>query len=355
MTIIDLRSDTVTRPTPEMMEAIAKAELGDDVWGDDPTVIRLQEIAADRLGKEEAIFVPSGTMGNLIAALAHCDRGDELIMGDKSHTFRWEVGGVAAVGGIQPYTLPNNPDGTIALDAIESAIRPDNVHFPRSRAIFLENTHNNCGGVAIPVRYFADVRKLADRTGLMVHLDGARLFNACAALDTPVRDFTQYADSVSVCLSKGLCAPAGSVLAGKKEFIHKAHKARKMLGGGMRQVGILAAAGIVALEKMTGRLNEDHENARKLSTGLKRIGGVEVPGMAMDPHACLTNMVFFKLSDQVPMTPLELIDRLDREYQIKIGLVAGRQLRMVVHYWVDALSIDRVLEAFGEIFSGVVH
>ena len=180
MNEIDLRSDTVTHPTPEMMAAISQAELGDDVWGDDPTVIRLQELAAQKLAKPAALFVPSGTMGNLIVALTHCNRGEELILGDKSHTFRWEAGGIAVVGGIHPYTLPNRADGTIALSDIESAIRPENVHFPRSRAIFLENTHNNCGGVAIPSAYFAEVRQLADRHELKFHLDGARLFNAAA-------------------------------------------------------------------------------------------------------------------------------------------------------------------------------
>jgi threonine aldolase len=349
MSVIDLRSDTVTRPTPEMMQAIAEAELGDDVWGDDPTVICLQELAAQRLGTEAALFVPSGTMGNLIAALAHCNRGDELILGDKSHTFRWEAGGVAVVGGIHPYLLPNRSDGTIALDDIEAAIRTENVHFPRSRAIFLENTHNNCGGVAIPVDYFAEVRKIADRHGLMLHLDGARLFNAVAALDQPVQEFTQYADSVMVCLSKGLCAPVGSLLAGKKDFIYQARKARKLLGGGMRQVGLLAAAGIVALEKMASRLKDDHARARTLAQGLQQIPGLEVPGMEIDPQATLTNMVFFKLGDQIPMSPQELIERLDRDYQIKIGQVAGRQMRLVTHYWIDDLAIERALSAFSEL------
>ncbi len=353
MHTIDLRSDTVTQPTPEMMEAIANAKLGDDVWGDDPTAIRLQELAAEILGKEDALFVPSGTMGNLIAALVHCNRGDELILGDKSHTFRWEAGGIAAVGGIHPYLLPNRPDGTIKLEDIQSAIRPDNVHFPRSQAIFLENTHNNCGGVAIPADYFAEVHNIAVRSGLALHLDGARLFHAVTALKTPVQEFTRYADSVTVCLSKGLCAPAGSVLAGSKEFIKQARRARKLLGGGMRQVGILAAAGIVALEKMTGRLQEDHEHAARLARGLTDIPGLEVPGMVMDPQSVLTNMVFFRLADGIPLTPQKLIERLDLDYGIKIGHVSGRQLRMVTHYWVTADDIERVLQAFHTIMGEV--
>jgi threonine aldolase len=351
MDVVDLRSDTVTRPTTEMMEAISKAELGDDVWGDDPTVIQLQETAALLLGKEAALFLPSGTMGNLIAALIHCNRGDELILGDKSHTFRWEAGGVSAVGGIHPYLLANRSDGTISLDDIEVAIRTENVHFPRTRAIFLENTHNNCGGIAIPTSYFSEVRKIADRHGLVIHLDGARLFNAAAALNEPVLAFTQFADSVMVCLSKGLCAPVGSLLAGDMEFINKARRARKLLGGGMRQVGILAAAGIIALEKMTTRLNEDHENARRLADGLKNIPEIEVPGMPIDSQACLTNMVFFKLSEHCYLTSQTLIERLDHDYKIKIGQVSGRQMRLVVHYWVDSRAVDRVLTAFYELFN----
>jgi threonine aldolase len=346
MEIIDYRSDTVTRPTAVMMDAIAHAELGDDVWGDDPTVNRLQEIAAEKLGKEASLFVPSGTMGNLAAALAHCNRGDELILGDKSHTFRWEAGNVAAVGGIHPCQLRNQPDGTLALDAIEAAVRGDNVHFPRSRAIFLENTHNNCGGIAIPAEYFASVRKVADQHGLVVHLDGARLFNAAVALDCPVKEFTKNTDSVTICLSKGLCAPVGSVLAGTKEFIYHARRARKMLGGGMRQAGILAAAGIVALEQMVDRLKEDHANAENLSHGLSTIPGLEVPGMEIDPDVRLTNMVFFKLGDRVQMSPQALVDTLDHQFQIKIGFVSGRLFRMVTHYWISSDNIERTLVAF---------
>lgn len=343
---IDLRSDTVTRPTPAMWEAMMHAELGDDVWGDDPTVNRLQEVAAEKLNKEAALFMPSGTMANLTAAMSHCQRGDELIMGDKSHTFRWEAGGVAVAGGIQPHLLPNNPDGTLDLDAIRGAIRADNIHFPRSHAIFLENTHNNCGGVAIPPEYFASVREIADQNGLMVHLDGARIFNACAALKRPVTDFTQYADSVMFCLSKGLCAPVGSILAGSRDFIYRAKRTRKLLGGGMRQVGILAAAGLIALEQMVDRLVEDHTIARTIEAELTKLPGLQVPGMSMDPNAVRTNMVFFRLLDEVPIEAGDFIARLEQEFGVQIGCVAGRLFRLVTHYWVKAEDVSMISSAF---------
>lgn len=338
MNSIDLRSDTVSWPTPAMREAMANAEVGDDVWGDDPTVNRLQAIAAERVGKEAALFVPSGTMGNLAAALAHCGRGDELILGDQSHTFRYEAGGVAVLGGIHPHPLPNQPDGTLRLADIEGAVRADNPHFPRSRVIFLENTHNICGGRAISPGYFAAVRELADRHGLLVHLDGARVFNAAAALDCPVTDITRHVDSVTFCLSKGLCAPVGSLLCGPADFIYHARRARKLLGGGMRQAGILAAAGIVALEQMVDRLVEDHANARRLAQGLSRIPGIEI-----DPSTVESNLVFFSLSQEVALDPAVLVGRLDREHNIKIGGRGGRQFRAVTHYWITSQMIDTVL------------
>jgi threonine aldolase len=351
MKTIDLRSDTVTKPTPEMYRAMVDAELGDDVWGDDPTVNRLQNFAAEMLGKEVALFVPSGTMGNLAAALAHCGRGDELILGDKSHTFRWEAGGIAVVGGIHPYQLQNKSDGTIALEDIESAIRSDNVHFPRSRAIFLENTHNNCGGVAISPAYFKEVRRIADQHGLVLHLDGARLFNAAVALGCQIQEFTQFADSVTVCLSKGLCAPAGSLLAGNQDFIYRAKRARKLLGGGMRQAGLLAAAGLVALDQMIDRLAQDHENARYLSQGLSQIPFLEVTGLEQTPGTVKTNMVFIKLGEDAPISPENLLDKLEKEFCIKIGQVNGNQFRLVTHYWVSRDDVDLTLQAF----TGLLH
>jgi len=349
--MIDLRSDTVTRPTPEMMEAIAKAELGDDVWGDDPTVIRLEELAAARLGMEASLFVPSGTMGNLIASLLNCARGEELILGDKAHLFRNEAGNVSVVGGIHPHVLKNQPDGTLALDEIEAAVRAEDVHYPRTGAIALENTQNGCGGVAIPSAYFAAVRQIADRHGLKVHLDGARIFDAAVALDVPVTDFTQQVDTIMVCLSKSLCAPVGSMLASSGEAIYRARKIRKMLGGGMRQAGILAAAGIVALEQMVDRLAEDHANARRMAEGLQEIPGIHCPAMPLPPGTVTTNMVYFKLDDEAPVTPRSLVEQMDETYQIKIENGSHGKFRLVPHYWVTAEDVETTLAAFRDILS----
>ena len=346
MSAIDLRSDTVTSPTPAMRQAMANAEVGDDVWGDDPTAIRLEKLAADMIGMDSALFVPSGTMGNLAAALAHCDRGDELILGDKSHTFRWEAGGIAVVGGIHPHTIRNQHDGTLDLVDIEAAIRADDLHCPRSRAIFLENSHNSCGGVAIRPSYFAAVRKMADDHGLAVHLDGARVFNAAVALACPVTEITQHVDSVMFCLSKGLCAPVGSMLCGSSDFIHRARRARKMLGGGMRQLGILASAGIVSLEKMVNRLADDHRTARKMAAGL-----AEIPDIEIDLPSVQTNIVYFGLRKESSLEPAALVERLGKEFGIKIGQVGLREFRAVTHYWIAIQDIEKVLEAFHTLFS----
>src|SRR5512133_239976 len=253
MNFIDLRSDTVSQPTPEMREAMANAELGDDVYGEDPTVNRLEELAAHKMGKESGLLVTSGTMGNLIAVLAHCQRGDEAIMGTMAHTFVFEQGGVSALGGVFPHTVPNQPDGTLKLDDIEAAIRGEDVHFPISKLILLENTQNRCGGVVLTPEYTRQVAGLAKKHNLMLHLDGARVFNAAAALNVDVKELTGPADSVTFCLSKALCAPVGSILCGTKDFIYRSRRLRKQLGGGMRQAGVLAAAGIIAVEKMTLR------------------------------------------------------------------------------------------------------
>jgi len=342
MEVIDLRSDTVTMPTEEMRAAMARAEVGDDVYGEDPTVNRLQEMAAGLMGKEAALFIPSGTMGNLAAILAHCARGDEMILGDRSHTFLFEAGGAAALGGIQPHTLPNQADGTLDLDDIEAAIRPDDPHYPISRLVSLENTHNRCGGVVLTVEYTRALGKLVHQHGLRLHLDGARIFNAAAALGVQAAALAAPADSVTFCLSKGLCAPVGSVLCGTKEFIKRANRMRKMLGGGMRQAGIIAAAGIVALEKMVNRLGEDHRRARLLAEGLARI-----PGLVIETDPPQTNMVFLSLEEWVPISAKEMLRKLETR-GIKAGRVDARRFRLVTHFGIDDAAIERAVRAFEE-------
>lgn len=340
---VDLRSDTVTKPTPEMRAAMAAAEVGDDVFGDDPTINRLQEMAAEIVGKEAALFVPSGTMGNLAAVLAHCGRGDEVILGNLGHTFLFEGGGIAALGGVHSYVLPTQPDGTLCLEDIRAAVRPDDVHAPVTRLITLENTHNRCGGVVLPVDYVDAVGALAREHGLKMHLDGARIFNAAAALKLPAARLAEPFDSVTFCLSKGLCAPVGSVLCGSAEFIRQARRIRKHLGGGMRQAGILAAAGIVALEHMVNRLEEDHARAARLAEGLKNI-----PGMRLEHETPPTNMVFAALDDSVPASAGEVAQRLAKE-GVLVGAVGPRRFRMVTHYWIDDTAVDRAVAAFGAV------
>lgn len=342
MDVIDLRSDTVTLPTEEMRAAMARAKVGDDVYGEDPTVNRLQEMAAGLMGKEAALFVPSGTMGNLAAILAHCARGDEMILGDRSHTFLFEAGGAAALGGIQPHTLPNRADGTLDLKAIEAAIHPDDPHCPISRLVSLENTHNRCGGVVLTVDYTRAVGELAHQHGLRLHLDGARIFNAAAALGVQAAALAAPADSVTFCLSKGLCAPVGSVLCGTEEFIYRAMRMRKMLGGGMRQAGVIAAAGIVALEKMVDRLGEDHRRARLLAEGLARI-----PGLVIETDPPQTNMVFLSLAEWVPLSAEGMLRKLANS-GIKVGLVDARRFRLVTHFGIDDAAIECTVGAFEE-------
>jgi threonine aldolase len=337
MKIIDLRSDTVTHPTPAMREAMYRAEVGDDVFGEDPTVNRLEEMAVERLGKEAALFVASGTMGNLVSLLAHCGRGDEAIVGDRSHTYLFEQGGMAALGGITPRPIPNQPDGTLRLEDIEGAIRGDNVHFPRTRLICLENTHNMCDGVALTVEYTAQVAGLARDHGLRLHLDGARVFNAAAALGVDVREVVREVDSVTFCLSKGLCAPVGSLVCGSADFIAKARRARKVLGGGMRQAGILAAAGIVALEQVADRLGEDHVRASRLAEGLAEIPGVEVFPVA-------SNILYFRLAEGVSKTPEQVLDGLAERGVRILGRLDGR-FRLVTHYWISDEDVEVVIDA----------
>ncbi len=338
MNRIDLRSDTVTLPTPRMREAMAAAEVGDDVMGEDPTINRLEELAAERMNKEAALFVASGTMGNLVALLTHCGRGDEVILGDKAHTFVNEVGGLAALGGIQPRTVPNQPDGTLALDDIKSAIRGNNVHWPRTRLITLENTHNACNGSPLPPAYLWSVAQTARERDIKIHTDGARIFNAAVALGVPVAELTRYTDSVSFCLSKGLSAPVGSLLCGPRDFIAEARRNRKMVGGGMRQAGILAAAGIVALETMVDRLVEDHANACWFA---KRLA--EIPGICLDPSRVKTNIVFFDLDSDRP-TASQLAARLARD-GVLISPTGERRMRAVTHYGIERADVETAVGA----------
>ncbi len=346
MQIVDLRSDTVTWPTEAMRRAMAEAQVGDDVYGEDPTVNRLQEIGAAMVGKEAGLFVASGTMGNLVAMLAHCGRGEEVILGNKAHTFLYEAGGISALGGLHSCQLPNQPDGTLLLDEIRAAIRPDEAHHPVTRLVALENTHNRCGGVSLTAEYTRAVGDLAKERGLLLHMDGARIFNAAADQRVPARALAEPADSISFCLSKALCAPVGSLLCGSRAFIHQAHRIRKQLGGGMRQAGILAAAGIVALETMVDRLGEDHARARCLAKGLEAI-----PGMLLEPGTPFTNMIFAGISEQVQMDTREVVQRL-AEHGVRVGVVGKRRFRLVLHYWIDDTGVEQTLQAFRAVLQG---
>ena len=331
MTAIDLRSDTVTRPTQAMRAAMAAAEVGDDVYGEDPTVNRLEAMAAERLGHESAVFVPSGTQSNLLALLSHCERGDEYIVGQLAHTYKYEGGGGAVVGSIQPQPLDFEPDGTLDLEQVARAIKPDNIHFARTRLLCLENTQ---AGKVLPLAYIDEARKFVDRHGLKLHLDGARVFNAAVKLKVPVDRITTRFDSVSFCLSKGLGAPVGSVLCGSRELIAKARRWRKVTGGGMRQAGVIAAAGIVALESHVDRLAEDHANARALAKGFAAMAGLSV-----DPTEVQTNMLFVTITrgDSASFSA----------HMRKQGILvsAGTPIRMVTHLDFPADAIPKVVDA----------
>ncbi len=343
MDFIDLRSDTVTKPTPEMREAMAKAEVGDDVYEDDPTVNKLQEMAAEILGKEAALFVPSGTMGNLLALLTHCQRGDEIILGDQSHIYLNEAGGMAALGGIYPCPVKNQSDGTLALDDVLASIRTEDVHHTITRLICLENTQNICGGIPLTAAYTRAVGDLAHSHNLRLHMDGARIFNSAVAQNISVKDLVAPVDSVMFCLSKGLCAPIGSMLVGTKAFIKRARHLRKMLGGGMRQVGIIAAAGIYSLENMIERLDDDHARARKLADGLK-----QVKGLVVDAGSSSTNMVYFNLSDQVALDAVQIAEKM-KQHGILLGPESATRFRLVTHYWIDDIAVDKTVSAFREV------
>ncbi len=339
---IDLRSDTVTQPTEAMRKAMYEAEIGDDVYGEDPTVNRLQEMSAQRLGKEAGLLVLSGTMGNLVSLLTHCGRGDEAIMGDRAHTFTSEQGGTSGMGGIHPRTVRNQLDGTLDLQAVEAAIRTDNEHYPRTKLICIENTQNNMGGRVLPPDYMRELGTLARKHNLKVHVDGARIFNAAVALGVDASVLAEDADSLTFCLSKGLAAPVGSLIVGDTDFIKEARRNRKIVGGGMRQAGVFAAAGIVALNEMIERLDDDHRNAKRLAEGLANIDG-----MGVDSKSVETNIVFFELTSE-RITPQQLALRL-KERGVLIGAGGSRRIRLVTHFGIEAVHVEQTLSAFQDV------
>jgi threonine aldolase len=339
MNTIDLRSDTVTLPSPAMRQAMFDAELGDDVYGEDPTVRRLEQLAAERTGKEAAVFVSSGTMGNLCAVLAHCGRGDEVLLGDECHIYNYEAGGASVLGGVVYQPLSTNADGTIAIERLQQAIRPAyDSHQALTTLICLENTHNRCGGVVLPLPYMAETQAFAKTNGMHIHLDGARVFNAAVALGCDLREITQYVDTVQFCLSKGLAAPVGSLLCGSAEFIIKARRMRKIVGGGMRQAGVIAAAGVVALNEMVDRLAEDHANARILAEGLATFAGLRINLASVQ-----TDIVIFDLID--PRYRVETFTKALAEHGIKMSGFGGSKIRAVTHYGITSSDIEQTLEA----------
>ena len=346
MQTFDFRSDTTTHPTEKMRQAMANAKVGDDVYGEDPTVNTLEQKAADMLGKERGLYVTSGTMGNLLAVLAHCARGEEVIMGTQGHTFLHEAGGVSAVGGVVIHTIPNQADGTLALTDLENALRnPEDAHEPISKLVIIENTQNFCGGIPISLEYTESVAAFAREHGLLLHLDGARIFNAAVALGLPASKLVAPADSITFCLSKGLCAPVGSVLCGDAEFISKARRLRKMLGGGMRQAGIIAAAGIVALDEMVERLAEDHHRATVLGDGLRSMGKVR-----LTKNSPQTNMVFFKLDESVALSTREFLEAMKQEGVLLMDSGPG-EYRMVTHNDITDKGVEVALAAFRKVLS----
>ncbi|EJV9423140.1 low-specificity L-threonine aldolase [Vibrio vulnificus] len=328
---MDFRSDTVTRPTPAMREAMANAIVGDDVYGDDPTVNELEAFAANEAGFEAALFTTSGTQANLLGLMAHCERGDEYLCGQQAHNYRYEAGGAAVLGSIQPQPIENNPDGTLPFDKLTAAIKPDDSHFARTKLLSLENTIN---GKVLPLSYLQEARAFVNKHNLKLHLDGARVYNAATALDVPVRDIAQYFDSMTICLSKGLGAPVGSLLLGSKEYIAKARRLRKMVGGGMRQAGILAAAGKLALTEQVAQLKVDHANAKALAQGLS-----ELPGVHVNPDFVQTNIVFAKLDEGIDIDAIA--QKLEKE---SIIITPGNPIRFVTHKDISRQDIDLFLE-----------
>ncbi len=347
MRTIDLRSDTVTLPTPAMRRAIAEAPLGDDVYGEDPTINRLEALAAERVGKEAAVLVTSGTMGNLCAILAHCARGQEAIIGDESHIYHYEGGGASVLGGVALHLVPTDATGELPLAALAGAVRdPEDSHEAITQLICLENTHNRCGGVVLSTKYMHSVHQLAQDHGLLVHLDGARMFNAAVALNVDAREITQHVDTVQFCLSKGLAAPVGSILAGDAAFITRARRVRKLVGGGMRQAGIIAAAGIVALEQMVDRLAEDHANARTLAEGLATF-----PQINIDLSTVQSDIVRFRLHEGYG-TP-EGFEHVLAERGVLVSGIGRGYLRAVTHYGIDAGDCEEALEIVRTTLAGM--
>ena len=336
MKAIDLRSDTVTRPTSEMRSVMVNAEVGDDVYGEDPTVNRLEAFAAELLNKEAAIFVTSGTQSNLLALLSHCERGDEYIVGQQAHTYKYEGGGAAVLGSIQPQPLDYQSDGTLDLSRVEATIKPDDPHYARTRLLCLENTQS---GKVLPLEYLKQARAFCDRTGLALHLDGARIFNAAVSLDVPVSEISNQFDTVSVCMSKGLGAPVGSVLCGRREMVTKARRWRKVLGGGMRQAGMLAAAGLYALQNHVERLKEDHDNARFLAQEL-----ASVPQVKVDGGGARTNMVFINIEAEQSRQ----LNKYLAERDILVGGYGA--MRLVTHLDVEKADIHRFVREVSSFF-----
>jgi threonine aldolase len=343
--IIELRSDTFTLPTPAMRRAMADAEVGDDQYGEDPTVNRLEKRAAEIVGKEAAVYVASGMLGNLCGVLSQTERGDEVILGDLAHIYQNEMGASFVVGSIVPRLVPNR-DGCPSLDDIAGAIRPTGM-YPRTSLVCLENSHNNCGGAVVTVPQTAAIAELAHRRGLRVHLDGARIFNAAVALNVDPKELCAPADTVQYCFSKGLSAPVGSILCGTQETIARARRVRKLLGGAMRQAGVIAAAALVALEEMRGRLGDDHRNAKTLAEGLSRI-----PGVRIDPHKVVTNIVSFEVDADFTDPGAFQKSCADRGLRISRYLGNSPRLRAVTHYGIERSDIDDALSIVENVMSG---
>ncbi len=341
--MIDLRSDTVTLPSKEMKQFILDAPLGDDVYMEDPSINSLEEYVADLFGKENALFVPSGTMANLISVLTHCERGEEVLLGDKSHIFFYEAGGISAFGGVHSHQLHNNDDGTISLNLIRKGIRDrSNIHFPSTSLMCLENTHNLCYGATIDNHYINEVKNILNENQIKLHIDGARIFNASVSLQIPIKTLVKDADSVSCCLSKGLSSPAGSLVVGNNQFIHKARKLRKTLGGGMRQAGILAAAGMYAIQNMVERLEEDHFHAQLLSEKISLIEEINI-----DIDKIHTNIIFFKLNKK-NMNDETFLNKL-YDKNVKIDYKGNHKFRMVTHMGVSKKNILETIDIFKSI------